>query len=222
MLKNANYQQKFEMLSPWMNKILETVKKDLKQEHLARDTNFVKQNFPGKNPQKLTTEELAPVYLKVLIEGAEEIGDFISNRWLLKNTDVYHLFEKHLAQTNPQFSEIEELDRETSLKLIEESSKQFGEVKTYIFSVMNSVVFPKDVYQKLKDSAQKAADYAEEEAIKKAEVATLEGLKFSHEVDINRLKDRYEKKLQGMQKKYLIDVESLKKQIVQLQKKLQK
>ena len=49
-------------------------------------------------------------------------------------------------------------------------------------------------------------------------------LNISHgnfETEMARVKDKYEKKLNGLQKKYQVDVENLKKQIAQLQRKLQ-
>ncbi len=41
------------------------------------------------------------------------------------------------------------------------------------------------------------------------------------EREIARLTDKYEKKLAGLQKKYITDMENFKKQISQLQRKLQ-
>ena len=41
-----------------------------------------------------------------------------------------------------------------------------------------------------------------------------------YDQQITRLTDKYEKKLQGMQKKYIQDIETLKKQITLLQRKL--
>lgn len=223
MLKNANYQEKFQLLNPWIFKIIDTVKKDLKQEHLQQDGKFAKQHFQGKNIQKLTAEDLAPAYSQWIASGApggEEIGEFIANRWLLKNTEIYNYFEEQLQNVNPEFNEIEELEKNLAQTIMDHSVEQFGALKTYIFSVLNSVVFPQTLLQRLHDLALAAQKQENTDTLHAKEKAAAENLEKTHEREIARLTDKYEKKLLGMQKKYIQDTERLKKQVVNLQKKL--
>ncbi|MBA3815256.1 MAG: hypothetical protein H0X29_01805 [Parachlamydiaceae bacterium] len=224
MLKNATHKEKFTLLKNWMPAIVDTVKKDLKNEHLKKDWAFVKQYFPGKNLNKLTAEEIAQAYIHVIenSENAEELAEFISNRWLLKHTDLYYFFEKELSKISSDFNDLEELEKKQSIDIVEKAENEFGSPKTYLFSVMNSVVFPKEVFDALAVRAQASIKQEETEAKALDEMNSLQDMQRSYEQQIARLTDKYEKKLQGLQKKYSIDVEGLKKQVVTLQRKLTK
>lgn len=222
MQKDATYQQKFALLNRWIPDIIESIKKDLKNEHLKKDWGFVKQYFAGKNPNKLTHEELANAYSDAIAnnENAEELAEFIVNRWLLKHSELYHYFEEELGKINPNFNEIEELDRKQSMDMMEKAIGQFGAPHTYLFCVLNSVVFPGDVYEELNQRAEKSvAESIEQKAIAK-EQQSYADMQRSYEQQISRLTDKYEKKLQGLQKKYIQDTDILKKQVATLQRKL--
>lgn len=222
MLKDATYKEKFVTLSQWLPSIVESIKKDLKNEHLKRDLPFVRQYFMGKNPNKLTTEELAAAYSSHMANGdnTEELGEFITNRWLLKHTDVYDFFEQELHKINPKFHELDILDGKTSLALMEKAIAEFGPTDTYLFCVLNSVVFPADVYKILQQKAKEHAHHSESVSKTQMEKESLETLHRNYQQQIARLTDKYEKKISGLQKKYLTDIESLKKQIATLQRKL--
>lgn len=222
MHKDTTYKEKIAILAHWLPSIVDTIKKDLKQEHLARDWNFVKQYFPGKNPSKLTIEELSTAYAEAVATGeaGEQLAEFICNRWLLKNSDIYNHFEQELSRRFPNFAELEQIDEPTSKALVAESIKHFGAPSTYQFCVINSVVFPKAVFDELSKKAEKEAEHKHHEEVQNKELKTLEDCKANFEQQIARLTDKYEKKLQGMQKKYHTDVETYKKQIAALQRKL--
>jgi len=222
MLKDTTFKDKFAMLTPWMPMIMECVKKDLKNDHLSRDLTFVRHYFAGKNVNKLTVEELAEAYSHNLSEGekTEELGDYICNRWLLKNTDIYNYFDQALSQINNDFQNLDLLERSVALTLMEKSIQEFGAPKTYLFCVLNSVVFPEDVYQILAKKAEQTHKQHVEDTKVHQENASVEAMQKNYEQQISRLTDKYEKKLQGLQKKYTIDVEALKKQVANLQRKL--
>lgn len=222
MLKNITHKEKFALLKKWMPMIVDSVKKDLKNEHLKKDWAFVKQYFPGKNLNKLNAEEIAQAYIHVIenSENAEELAEFISNRWLLKHTELYYFFEIELSKISADFNELEELEKNQSMEIIEGAVQQFGAPNTYLFSVLNSVVFPKEAYDALGARAESSVKQAEIEAQAFAEMKSVQDMQRSYEQHIARLTDKYEKKLLGLQKKYSIDVDGLKKQIVALQRKL--
>lgn len=222
MLKNSSYKEKFILLKEWMPLIIDSVKKDLKNEHLKRDPSFSRSYFPGKNLSKLTLEELVDAYTKAIADGekAEELAEFIANRWLLKHSDLYYYFEQELAKIDPNFSEIHDIEQGLATKIMEGAIQQFGTISTYLFCVLNSVVFPEEIYKKLGHDASRKAVEQKEEAVAVKEKLSLEALQRGHEQDLARVIDKYEKKLIGMQKKYLTDVEMLKKQIANLQRKL--
>lgn len=221
MLKNATYKQKFQLLNPWMVSIVETVKKDLKNEHLRSDPAFCKQYLSG-NYQKATTEELAEAYAKALAadENSEALGEFITNRWLLKHTDLYDFFEQELIKIAPNFTELEEIPLTQGEKMAKAAAEEFGALPTYLFSVLNSVVLPKPVLAHLEKHSKEEAEHHHQTREKDAEEKTHKDLKTHFEQRIARLTDKYEKKLQGLQKKYMVDTEQLKKQVSLLQKKM--
>lgn len=222
MLKDTTYKEKFAMLQPWMPLIVDTIKKDLKNEHLKRDPAFSRLYFPGKNPAKLSSQELSEAYSQAVATGenSEELSEFISNRWLLKHIDLYYYFEQELGKIDPNFNEIKNIDKAIALKIMEGAVQQFGAIETYLFCVLNSVVFPDEIYKKLSHEAATHAEETKEELKISEQEASLEAILKGHEHHVARLKDKYEKKIVGLQKKYVQDVELLKKQIANLQRKL--
>jgi hypothetical protein len=220
MLKETGYQEKFLMLAPWMMEIVDVVKKDLRNEHLKIDRNFCKRYFLGKNLNQIELSEMCDAYQKDIAEGNVGLGEFIATRWLLKNGDIYGYFESSLKSITTDFEKLDVLPTDVSTALCEKSVKDFGAVRTYLFSVFNSVVFPSTVYEKLRERALKENKTVSEQAEKEHEIASLESLQKRHAREVASMQDRYEKKLNGMQKKYHSDVDALKKQIQTLKLKL--
>jgi hypothetical protein len=223
MYKNATYKEKFADLQEWIPLLIEAVKKDLRNEHLKKDFYFVKKFLSSKNIHKVSTDELAEAYQKAIQEEeqGEELAEFITSRWLLKNSDLYEFFEQQLSKINPDFTNLEELAPTEAQTLIDASIREFGAPQTYLFSVLNSVVFPKESFQKLKVQAQQHQEKHEEESRKNMDQMNIDQMRKTFEREMARMTDKYEKKLAGLQKKYVADVENLKKQVAQLQRKLQ-
>lgn len=209
------------MLREWIPSIIESIKKDLKNDHLKQDRQFAKKYLNGKNPGKMTTEDLVEAYSQALEEGenAEALAEFISNRWLLKNGELYGYFESKLSEISPNFVELEEIDYAKSKEIVTGSVGQYGPLRTYLFSIINSVVFPEKIYKELGLLAKQHEEKASEELKMREEQYSIESMKQAYEQQISRLTDKYEKKLNGLQKKYTTDVESLKKQLGNLQRK---
>jgi hypothetical protein len=222
MYKDTTYKEKFAILKPWMPTIIETIKKDLKTEHLKRDNVFLKTYFPSKNPNKLTTEEMVKAYSHAVAnaDNGENLGEFLTNRWLLKNGDIYHYFEQELNAIAPNFTELSEIDKSKALPLMQHSVDKFGALATYLFSVLNSVVFPDEVYQALRQKAEAEVETEERNELLEKEKQADEDMQKAHAREIARLTDKYEKKLAGLQKKYVQDMDALKKQISALQRRL--
>jgi hypothetical protein len=223
MYKNATYKEKFADLQEWIPFLIESLKKVLRNEHLKKDVYFVKKFLSSKNIHKITTEELADAYQKAIQEAeqGEELAEFITSRWLLKNSELYEFFESQLSRIDPDFTNLEEIQPVQAQALIDASIRQFGALQTYLFSVLNSVVFPRESFQHLKTQAQQHQEMQEEESRKATEQFTVDQIRKNFELEMTRLTDKYEKKLAGLQKKYINDVENLKKQVAQLQRKLQ-
>lgn len=222
MYKNASYKEKYAAIKKWMPSIIDAVKKDLKNEHLKKDLAFVKQYLASKNLNKVTNEDLVEAYNTAIAqdERGEQIAEFITARWLLKNTDIYEFFERELTKISPEFTELVEIDLPQSEKLVALSVQNFGAPDSYVFSVLNSVVFPEQVFHALKHSAEKASKENIEQQTVKAEQLSFEKMKEDHQNEIARITDKFEKKLSGLEKKYLADTEGLKKQVAAFQRKM--
>lgn len=217
------YKDQFQDIAQWMPLIMEAAKKDLKNEHLKKDPGFLKKYFSHNNIAKISTEELSEAYLKAFRDEQEtdSLGDFITSRWLLKHSEIYEFFERVLSKINPDFASITQLDDAQSTSIINEAVQQFGAINTYLFSILNGVVFTEASLQDLKARAKNEEMTKCEEEKRQQEVKSFESLKHNHAQEIARLTDKYEKKLSGLQKKYMIDVDCLKKQLANLQRKLQ-
>ena len=217
MLKNATYATKFEMLKDFIPFIVIGIKKDLKNEHLKENKAFLRTYFENTSLQRLTNEDLIKGYSEALGKEGEGFGEFISTRWVLKNGDMYHFFESCLRVLDPNFSDLEILELDKSQELQKKASAEFGHIRTYIFSVLNSVVYPKEVFDELDKLAHEEMGNIDKTEKQEVEERTIKALEAKHEREIRRLKDKCEKKLSGLQKKYCVDVEKLKKQIRSLQ-----
>jgi hypothetical protein len=218
MLKETGYQEKIEWIRPWLVQVIEVVKKDLKQEHLKIDREFCKKYFLGKGYNSVTADQMAPAYAADIAAGNVGLGEFIASRWLLKNTDVYEFFERKLKPITPDFDQLDMIDEGISTQIMKEAVDLFGAVRTYLFVVLNSVVFPETVIANLRLQAQNYTTQhektQEEERIEK----NLENMQKKHQREMAALMDKHEKRLVGLQKKYLKDTEMLKEQVRRLQK----
>ena len=98
MLKESTGQQRFEMIQEFLPFIIQIIRKDLRQDHLKRDKDFLKTYFGGKNPNKLSVDDLVTGYTPLLKEGNDELWEFFSDRWLRKHTEMYYFFEEKLKE----------------------------------------------------------------------------------------------------------------------------
>lgn len=222
MYKDTTYKEKFAILKEWAPTLIDTVKKDLKNEHLKQDYVFARKYLPGKNLSKVSLEDLIQGYSAAILqeEAGEKIAEFIANRWMLHSSELYSYFEQELSKINPDFDAIQEIEEAIGSRILEDSANRFGAVNTYLFSVLNSVAFKKSHFDALlnKARAEHSSRVANEE--KAQELKSLEDLRRDFEARVTRLEDKYEKKIDGLQRKYLKDTESLKKQVANLQRKL--
>ncbi len=219
MIKEDLYKTKFEKLSPWILMIFQTVKKDLRADHLVKSPAFAQKHFPKRAIDKLTIEEFAAAYLKEIDEGDEELGEKIVTKWVLKNAEIYQFFVTELSKINPKYDEIESIPDETSRFLLNTSVQQYSATIVYIFCILNAVVFSEQQLTKLREMAlaETAAEKIEED---KRTFESVESVKEHYEKEMRKLIDKFEKRLLGVERKYVQDVEGLKKQISQLHKRI--
>lgn len=204
----------FESLQDWTREILEDIKKDLKNDHLHSDPLFYKAHFGNRPQNRLELKEIFNAYEKELLQNNEEISAFVVNRWVFKHGDLYRHFADRLSQINPDFEQIERLSESESQAVLAGAIESFGAIPTFLFAMLNGVVFPEPVLEGLRKLAEK-----EKQDIKKGETLDCEEKNIqkiiaAHAREVARLNA----KLEGVQKKYTRDTEALKKQIRALQK----
>lgn len=216
-MKDITYKEKIQSLQPVLNDILIEIRRELKNEHLRKDLAFNQKYFSKKALDKITVDDLAEGYKRALEEGNEEAGEWIASRWMLKHPEVYQFFAERLSVINPNFDEIEKIPDSEAKKIMAEAIEEFGLKVTYIFSVLNSVVFPDFIYEELKNSLLTATPQI---SIEVDEKVTLEDLKKKYDEALVKLTEKYEKKLSSLEKKYIQDTEGFKKQIAALQRRL--
>lgn len=220
MIKDLSLKLKFEFLGPVFGKVLHDIRRDVKQEHLKKDRDFVQRYFGKAHLDKVSAEDILHAYSKEIVqEGNEDLASWVVSKWILKHAEMYEYFVSELSKVNPRFEEIQLLAMDVSKSMAAQAVDRFTLVDTYIFSVINSVAFPDEIFLHLKDQAQSL----NEEQLKKSassDPVSVEELVRRHQEEIFKLSDRYEKRLQAVSKKYIQDIDGLKKQLALLQKRL--
>lgn len=219
MLKNATPQEKFNLLQDWLGELILPIKRDLKNEHLKKDPRFAKK-YMGKPFPKLETADLVAGYKAALQDEQYHLLDYIFQKWLLKNTDIYEFFSEELQKVYDSFDELETLEEPFAQELAKNSCKQFGAKTTYLFTIVNSVVFPEAILNELKCLAEKQNEEEKNQAPAKSTSSSLEDQLKACEKQMQQMINKYEKRLSGLERKYQKDTETLKKQLANLQRKL--
>lgn len=220
MIKDVEIKSKFEYLQGFLGKILHDVRREIKQEHLKQDRAFNLKHFGKSQVDKIEPAALETAYYKELaIDGNQSLSEWIISKWILRHAEVYEFFVKELSEVNPNFEEIALLDLEKAKMIASKAVNSFGVVDTLVFSVINSVAFPDEIFEYLKAQALNAVASEKNQATHCAQIS-VEQLQVEHEKELLKLSDRFEKRFQSLSKKYSQDVEGLKKQIGLLQKKL--
>lgn len=210
----------FQILQPWLTQILQPLKREIKSEHLSKNPSFYKTYFGNRPQNRLTSEEIISAYAKELLQGNEDLSEWIVNRWVFNHGEIYRYFAEKLERVHPNFDEIQTLDEAQSEQILEGAVKAFGALPTYLFSVLNGVVFPESVFKPLREAAEREELTEKQQQMAAASQENLEQMKVRYERDIERLKEKYEDKIAGVMKKYTTEVEALKKQIRALQQRL--
>ncbi len=219
MMKDSTFADKFTVLSPWMSRLTTSIKGDLKREHLKREPAFVKAHFSTKDVNRIGADELTVVYTKVLSSAdAEATGELVTNIWLLKHGEIYRYFETELSKLASDFTTLESISDDKGQPIIDGGVREFGAIDTYLFAVLNSVVFTNAIYEKLRKLAEEESAQTTKEPSKST--TSDEASTKNHEREIARLHEKYEKKLAGLQQKYLHDIDIFKKEVARLRQKL--
>lgn len=222
MIDELPYKNKFELLSPWNKEMIVSIKKEVKTELTKKDSILTQRLFDRKKVDKLSMDEMAALCIHKVIEtGDEELGEWIVSRWVFKHAEIYQFFAQELSAINPKFDEIEVIELSKEKFLLTYAIEHFGAIDSYIFCVLNSVVLSKEAEQSLKAKAEEELREKKAREEKMAPVLSMEEVKQKYEAEILKLTDKYEKRLLGVARKHQVDVEGFRKQISQLQRKLE-
>lgn len=213
-------ESQFEILRPWIPTILSAIRKEIKTEYLPRQISFCRTHFGHRPLNRLSWEEVIAAFEKELLSLNEELIEWVVNRWVFRHGDLYQHFVERLRSIHPDFEEIKTLSAEESEKVLLGAEEAFGAPSVYLFSVLNSVVFPPSVFSRLQEAAEKGKVAEDAQERQAEEQQSLAKLVERHQREIRRLEEKYEGKLAGVLKKYAADVEALKRQIRSLQQQL--
>ncbi len=212
---------KFQILQPWVPYILSSIKKYIKVEHLAKMPSFYRVHFGSRPLNRVTNEEMIALYEKELIQSNnEDLNEWIVNRWVFHHSEIYQYFSEALSRIHHDFSAIKNLDENQSRQIVDGSLKFFGALNTYLFSVLNEVVFTENILTELRDQAEKEEALSQAVSLEEAKKRSMEEMKSKYEEEMLRLQKKCEDKVLGAIKKHATDVEALKKQIRALQQQL--
>lgn len=224
--QNSNYtrdcpvETKFHTLQPWLDEILGSIRKDIKTDYLPGSATFYRTYFKNRPQSRLKVDEIHAAFKKELLAGNEEMSEWVVNRWVFKHADVYRHFQERLFEINPDFSSIQILSQQESEQVLNGAKEALGAKNIYFFSVLNDVVFPRVVLDRLREEALAEAQRFEEEEKIEIQQADLAKIVERQQRDIVRITEKYEQKLAGVLKKYSSDTEALKRQVRSLQQKL--
>lgn len=211
----------FETIQPWLSLVLGAIKREIRTEHLANSSVFAKNHFGNRPLNRLTAEEIFQAYEKELLKGEdEELKEWVVNRWVFKHGDLYQHFADRLEAIDANYDSLESLTEEQSEQVLLGAKERFGALSTYLFSVLNRVVFPQSIFDQLRSVAQQEQTLEKEQQEKAQELQTIEQLKSRYEKETARLQEKMDSKIAGIMKKYSTDIEALKKQIRALQHQL--
>ncbi len=214
-IKDAPFVEKLSQIEPYHREILDSIKKELKQEHLSSDRAAHKKLFGNKPLHRITLDELVQAYSPML-SRIEELGEFVASRWIFKHAEIYEYFSERLEKALGEFEHLTQLDAEFARELVREALEQFPASKVFCFCVLNSVVLPQQEFLFLEKRAKDTRVSAD---ALPAEGASSQKMWPSEEVQ--RLEQRYLKRIAGIERKFHNEVHHLKRQIAQLNRKVQ-
>lgn len=215
-------QNQFLIIQPWIPQVLAAIKRELRTDHLPNSPAFARSHFGNRPLNRLTAEELFRAYEKDLLAGNEELSEWVVNRWVFKNGDLYAHFAEGLERIDADYDALKSLTEEQSEQILQGALERFGALSTYLFSVLNRVVFPQMIFDRLRQGAEREESIQKMQAEQTEQQQNISQMKERYEKTIASLQDKCDRRIAGVMKKYTTDTEALKKQIRALQQQLQK
>ena len=90
MIKDLVLKSKFAFIQEFFGKIIQDIRKDVRQEHLKKDKAFIQKHFAKNSIDKVSAEEIEKAYFTELsIEGNNDLSNWVISKWILKHAEVY-------------------------------------------------------------------------------------------------------------------------------------
>jgi hypothetical protein len=192
--------------------IMSSVKKDCKNEHLRLDQQFVCQHFGGMPVHRIGLDEMRAVYMQQILSGRNELAEFVANRWLFRNMEIYKLFAEALEKIAPEFDKVNELPQQQADEIVKHAVEKFGSERVFVFVILNDVAVPESTLVHLQRKALESLAQRPQEG---DDESSIRG-------EMERLKERHEKKLQEISKKHAQEIQRFQKEIADLKKEIEK
>ncbi len=216
MISKSQYKIKIDLLSPFLEELCKGIKKEIRQE-------FIQKGLFKKSESNVEWKEVAQFfYKKIVEEGDENVGEWLASSWVCKNGEIFQHFHEELSLIDKQYENLVGIPLELEQKIKDLSVSKFGFLRVYLFCVLNSVVFSSEVFESLRKAALEEVSSSKESLEAARKISSVEELEKVFELEKKKIEEKYEKRMQGVLKKYQIEVDGYRKQIGQLQKKLEK
>lgn len=208
----------FQIIQPWLPQVLNAIKKEIKTDHLPGSPAFHRAHFGTKPLSRLTAEEIFQAYEKELVAGNTELAEWVVSCWVFKHGDLYEHFATRLSELNPNFDEIKQITEAQAEYILDGAKEKFGSIDLFLFSILNGVVFPEMILNRLKEAAE--SEKQEKEVKSEPKQESVEQILARHAKEMGKIEQKYEQKIAGVMRKYNTDMEALKKQVRSLQLRL--
>lgn len=218
MIIESTFKNKFISLGLFSKEVIRDLKKEITKE-LSKKNSIVQKKLSGVSIGD-GKDEVVDLFFNLVVEkGDEELGEWLASSWVLKNSPIFKSFHKKISLISADYEKLTGFPTEKEEDLRESSIEEFGAIKTFIFSVLNSVVFSKKSMEDIRIRAEEEASDRKE--ISLSSNCSVEEAREIFEKEKKKILEKQEHKLLAVIKRHQVEVEGYRKQIGQLQKKLE-
>ena len=141
----------FQALQNWTQEVLNAIKKDIKTDHLHTDPVFYRPILAIALKIDSLPRRFSQLMKKSCLKGNEDLAEWVVNRWVFQArrplSALCRAAQRDQSQTLIRFKSL--LKRRVK-RVLEGAPEAFGAIPTFLFSVLNGVVFPESVLERLR------------------------------------------------------------------------
>src|SRR3990167_8037866 len=152
MIVESKIKDKFTVIYPFRKEFFKGIKKEISQSSSVKGTGLGRRMYAlHKNSDGGVFVEA--LFTEVLEKGDEELGDFLLSTWVMKQADLFQYFHQKLSSLNADYEQLIGIPQDLEQEMKKEILAEFTALEAYLFSILNSVVFSKEVLQEFLDLA---------------------------------------------------------------------